>query len=117
MGWINKIKYTIALFALPLLVMACSISYKFNGSSINYDKVKTISIETFPIKSAYVYAPLGTVFNDELRNIFIRQTWHSKGILDTVKLLKKELPQVDVIAEMLQQQRELWRLLKLELMG
>lgn len=74
MGWINKIKYTIALFALPLLVMACSISYKFNGSSINYDKVKTISIETFPIKSAYVYAPLGTVFNDELRNIFIRQT-------------------------------------------
>ena len=74
MDWIKKIRYTILLFALPLLVMACSISYKFNGSSINYDKVKTISIEDFPIKSAYVYAPLGTVFNDELRNIFIRQT-------------------------------------------
>ncbi len=74
MDWIKKIKYATILFALPLLVMACSISYKFNGSSINYDKVKTISIEDFPIKSAYVYAPLGTVFNDELRNIFIRQT-------------------------------------------
>ena len=59
---------------LPLIVLSCSISYKFNGSSINYDVVKTISIEDFPIKSAYVYAPLGTVFNDELRNIFIRQT-------------------------------------------
>ena len=74
MDWIKKIKYTTLLFTLPLLLMACSISYKFNGSSINYDKVKTISIEDFPIKSAYVYAPLGTVFNDELRNIFIRQT-------------------------------------------
>ena len=74
MDWIKIIKRISMFVVLPLIVLSCSISYKFNGSSINYDVVKTISIEDFPIKSAYVYAPLGTVFNDELRNIFIRQT-------------------------------------------
>lgn len=57
-----------------VILAACSISYKFNGSSINYDKVKSIAIADFPIKSAYVYAPLGTRFNEELKDIFIRQT-------------------------------------------
>ncbi|WP_394698943.1 LPS assembly lipoprotein LptE [uncultured Bacteroides sp.] len=53
---------------------SCKVSYKFNGASINYDKTKTISIADFPIKSDYVYAPLGTKFNDDLKDIFIRQT-------------------------------------------
>ena len=52
----------------------CTVSYKFNGSSINYDKVKTISIADFPIKSEYVYAPLATRFNEDLKDIFVRQT-------------------------------------------
>ncbi|KAA6318617.1 hypothetical protein EZS27_031399, partial [termite gut metagenome] len=43
-------------------------------ASINYDKVKTISIADFPIKATYVYTPLGTRFNEELKDIFIRQT-------------------------------------------
>jgi hypothetical protein len=59
---------------LPLLIVACTISYKFNGSSINYDKVKTITIAEFPIKSAYVYTPLGTTFNEKLKDIFVQQT-------------------------------------------
>ena len=69
-------KFTRAFIAgtACVLLSACAISYKFNGSSINYDKVKTISIADFPIKSAYVYAPLGTKFNEELKDIFIRQT-------------------------------------------
>jgi outer membrane lipopolysaccharide assembly protein LptE/RlpB len=53
---------------------SCKVSYKFNGASINYDKTKTISIADFPIKSDYVYAPLATKFNDDLKDIFIRQT-------------------------------------------
>ncbi|KAA6304173.1 hypothetical protein EZS27_044182, partial [termite gut metagenome] len=55
-------------------IEACTVSYKFNGASINYDKVKTISIADFPIKATYVYTPLGTSFNEELKDIFIRQT-------------------------------------------
>lgn len=74
MVWIRKTVRLSALFIILLLVNSCSISYKFNGASINYDKVKTITIETFPIKSAYVYAPLGTVFNDQLQTIYMTQT-------------------------------------------
>ncbi len=74
MDWTKTIARWSALLILPLLLWACTISYKFNGSSINYDKVKTITIDHFPIKSAYVYAPLGTTFNDQLKDIFVRQT-------------------------------------------
>ncbi len=74
MDWIKKNKPFIGCLALLLLSAGCSVSYKFNGSSINYDKVKTISITDFPIKSEYVYAPLGTRFNEELKDIFVRQT-------------------------------------------
>lgn len=74
MVWIKKVARWSVLLVLPVVVIACSISYKFNGSSINYDKVKTISIAEFPIKAAYVYTPLATKFNDDLKDIFIRQT-------------------------------------------
>ncbi|KAA6329965.1 hypothetical protein EZS27_021275 [termite gut metagenome] len=75
MAWREKgnLKYVLLILLLPL-VMACTISYKFNGASINYDKVKTISIADFPIKATYVYTPLGTKFNEDLKDIFIRQT-------------------------------------------
>ena len=56
------------LLALPVILLACTVSYKFNGASINYDKVKTISI------AAYVYQPLANKFNDDLKDIFTRQT-------------------------------------------
>ena len=34
---------------LLVVLSSCSISYKFNGASINYDTTKTISIANFPI--------------------------------------------------------------------
>lgn len=74
MVWIKRIGRWAMLLLLPVLLAGCSISYKFNGASINYDKVKSITVETFPIKSAYVYAPLGTVFNDQLQTIYMTQT-------------------------------------------
>ena len=74
MDWITKSKQLLALLSLLLLVNSCSVSYKFNGSSVNYEKTKTISIADFPIKSDYVYAPLATKFNDDLKDIFVRQT-------------------------------------------
>lgn len=76
MAWIKKI--TDGMFPLTLvmlLLVSCSISYNFTGSSpIDYEKVKTISITDFPIKSSYVYAPLATKFNEELKDIYVRQT-------------------------------------------
>lgn len=74
MDWIKN-KYLLSLYIFLLMTLAsCTISYKFNGASINYDRVKTISIADFPIKSTYVYAPLGTVFNDEIKRTYVRQT-------------------------------------------
>ena len=45
---------------IPLLVVlqACVPSFKFNGSSIDYNKYKTVSIGEFPIRAALVYPPL-----------------------------------------------------------
>lgn len=74
MAWIKKTSHLLTTLSLLLIVVSCTVSYKFNGSSINYDKVKSISIADFPIKAAYVYTPLATTFNEGLKDIFIRQT-------------------------------------------
>ena len=57
-----------------LLFSACSVSYKFNGASIDYTKTKTIQIADFPIRSSYVWGPMGPMFNNELKDIFSRST-------------------------------------------
>lgn len=68
----NKI---IALFFLAMaLLVSCSISYKFNGASIDYTKVKTISIKDFPNQASLVYPVLSQMFTDKLKDIYIRQT-------------------------------------------
>lgn len=59
---------------LALLLTACSVSYKFNGASIDYTKTKTIQISDFPIRSSYVWGPMGPMFNNELKDIFARNT-------------------------------------------
>lgn len=59
---------------MALMLHSCSVSYKFNGASIDYSKTKTIQISDFPIRSAYVYAPMASTFNTELRDIFGSQT-------------------------------------------
>lgn len=66
-------KLPVLLFAFVLLV-SCSISYKFNGASIDYTKTKTISIAEFPIKAQLVYPPLAIAFNEGLKDMYTRQT-------------------------------------------
>ena len=57
-----------------LLVTACSISYKFNGASIDYTKVKTITISDFTNQASYVNPTLAPDFTESLKDIYIRQT-------------------------------------------
>ena len=64
----------LACLLLPLLVSACSVSYKFNGASIDYTKTKTITIADFPIRSNYVWGPMQNIFNNELKDIFANHT-------------------------------------------
>jgi len=67
-------KHTLALVATLVLMASCSISYKFNGASINYDKVKTITIEDFANRASYVWGPMAPMFNADLQDIYVQQT-------------------------------------------
>ncbi len=74
---LSKLKFSfVAVACLLLTVMsACSIEfYKFNGASIDYTKTKTIQIDNFPIRSAYVWTPMQSIFQNRLTDIFAQQT-------------------------------------------
>ena len=62
------------MVTLVAIVSACSVSYKFNGASIDYSKTKSIQINDFPIRSAYVWGPMGPLFNNELKDMFASHT-------------------------------------------
>ena len=73
MDWKNRFYSLVCLFAVFLL-MACSVSYKFNGASIDYSKTKTIQIADFPIRASYVWGPMEALFNNELKDQFANHT-------------------------------------------
>ena len=63
------------LFLLSVIVVtACSVSYKFNGARIDYTKTKTIQIVDFPIRSNYVWGPMGPMFNNALKDEYANHT-------------------------------------------
>ena len=62
------------LFLMVLLLSACTISYRFNGASIDYTEIKTIQIDNFPIRSAYVWAPMQSIFQNKLTDVYANQT-------------------------------------------
>ena len=57
---------------LPLT--SCSVSYKFNGASIDYTKTKTIQIADFPIRATYVWGPMASIFNNQLKDQYANHT-------------------------------------------
>ncbi len=59
---------------MALILAGCSISYKFNGASIDYSKTKTIQINDFPIRSSYVWGPMQAIFNNQLKDQFADHT-------------------------------------------
>lgn len=63
-----------SFLAAMLLLTSCTISYKFNGASIDYSKVKTISVADFTNNAALVYAPLATNLTDGIKDLYQRQT-------------------------------------------
>lgn len=63
------------LCAVVIAVLAgCRISYKFNGSALDYTVYKTVSVSEFPIRAALVYPPLQSTFENELLNYIARNT-------------------------------------------
>lgn len=57
-----------------VLLASCKVSYTFNGASIDYTKTKTILIADFPNRSAYIWGPMQTIFNNQLKDVFANHT-------------------------------------------
>lgn len=64
----------LSVCAAVCMLLSCSVSYKFNGASIDYSKTKTIQIADFPIRSSYVWGPMGPMFNNQLKDMFASHT-------------------------------------------
>ena len=91
MGWKTKHNYDFILrralgarsgIAILLLIpclclsllTACTISYKFTGTSINYDLIKTIQIDKVVNRAPYGWAPMEAMFNNKLQDLYANQT-------------------------------------------
>jgi hypothetical protein len=70
----TQLNLILVICFIALLLPSCIISYKFNGSSIDYTKTRTISIADFPNTAELVYPPLSSVFSEALRDSYTRQT-------------------------------------------
>ena len=81
MDWIKKIASTALLLSVLLIVNSCSIKVGLAPiSSIDYSKVKTVSIADFQNRAEYVYAPLATEFNQGLKDLFIRHNQYNEAV-------------------------------------
>ncbi len=69
----NILTTVIASLCLTIIT-ACTVTYKFSGSSINYDLVKTISIDRFPIRTAYVWSPMESMFYNTITDAYAQKT-------------------------------------------
>lgn len=57
-----------------LLTIACSISYSFTGTNINYDVIKTIQIDKIANRAPYGWAPMEAMFNNKLQDKYANST-------------------------------------------
>ena len=68
-------KGILSIILLTILVISgCKVSYKLTGASIDYTKVKTISMESFQNRAAYQWGPMAQIFNQTLNDVFVQQT-------------------------------------------
>lgn len=77
----SKIIIYSVLLTATLALVGCSVKYSLNGSSIDYTKVKSVSLDKFPIRCAYVWAPMEAMFYNSLSDVYAKKT--------KLKVLKK----------------------------
>ena len=74
MDWKTANRLAITLVLGTCVLWACSVSYKFNGASIDYSKTKTIQIAEYPNRSSNVWGPMAPMFNNQLKDIYANHT-------------------------------------------
>ncbi|MDO4707297.1 MAG: LPS assembly lipoprotein LptE [Porphyromonadaceae bacterium] len=74
MVWKAK-KFVLGLLLCVLgIVSGCSISYKFNGGSLDYTRIKSISIADVQNRAPIIYPTLAPDFTEELKTFYTRRT-------------------------------------------
>lgn len=63
-----------ASLLFTLLLTSCIPSYKFTGTNINYDLIKTIQIDNIANRAPYGWAPMEAIFNNKLQDLYANQT-------------------------------------------
>lgn len=71
---IRKAGIIATLIMTMAIIAGCTVSYKLTGASIDYTKVKTITLETFQNRAAYQWGPMAQMFNQTLNDVFVQQT-------------------------------------------
>ena len=75
MAWNKCLRPVVSLALLMLVTLTgCRISFKMNGSALDYNIYKTIHVGEFPIRAALVYPPLQQTFENELRDYISKNT-------------------------------------------
>ncbi|MBO5134048.1 MAG: LptE family protein [Bacteroidaceae bacterium] len=75
MAWNKHTLIGLSIFVVSLCIFAaCTVSYKFTGTSINYDLIKTIQIDNIPNRAPYGWAPMEAIFNNKLQDLYASQT-------------------------------------------
>ena len=67
-------KKILFLLLLSLMASSCRISYSFRTASIDYELTKTLMIAHFVNQAPLVYPPLEQRFNEEMKDMFTRNT-------------------------------------------
>lgn len=74
MGWSKRLLTFAATAVMLLAAGGCRPRYMLNGSALDYNIYRTISIENFPIRAALVYPPLQTTFENTMVDYIERNT-------------------------------------------
>jgi hypothetical protein len=70
----RTLKTVLLVLASACIMSGCTVSYRLNGASIDYNTIKTITIETFSNRAAYQWAPMAPMLNTSMSDIYNRQT-------------------------------------------
>ena len=67
--------YSLVVFMVSVLALvSCKVSYKLNGASIDYNTIKTITIDAFTNRASYQWAPMAPMFNNSISDKYNSQT-------------------------------------------
>ena len=70
----RRIRKALLLGCTTILVLACSVSYKFNGSNIDYNVIKTMQLDKIPNRAPYGWAPMEAMLNNKLDDLYSNRT-------------------------------------------